>query len=191
MADLNTKKLSRSRREFLEYLINIVDYNEENKEHEVVGKEEFESYVYKKSMSNHLKEVRRSMLRTLAGKSNGSAGVDFVRTLALCMLQPVSAEIVVNDTSLMIMSWSDAVERLWYVLILCVILSFGVGILVGRNLNEIVSFVKWLKREIYYKFVYYVLGRVIVEVNRRDSLGDQEAWLNPLLRNFGGHERFQ
>ena len=57
-------------------------------------------------MSNNLKIVKRSMLRSLTGRSNGSAGIDFVRTLALGILQPVQTQLVLNETSIAVLSLS-------------------------------------------------------------------------------------
>ena len=48
VADTDTKRLTRTRRDFLMYLMGMVDLNEDENKFEKVGQTEFDNYLQKK-----------------------------------------------------------------------------------------------------------------------------------------------
>ena len=83
-ADLNTKKLCKSRRDFLLHLIGAVESGGPDGNYEMVGKNEFEAYLNKKAINASLKRVRKVVLKDLL---NGVASrVSTTTTTALTTL---------------------------------------------------------------------------------------------------------
>ena len=67
MADLGTKRLSRQRREFLMFLIGVMEMNVEGADQTFchVGEETFHEEVRKKNLAQKMKEVKKEMVCAL------------------------------------------------------------------------------------------------------------------------------
>ena len=66
VADLNTKKLTRNRRNFLMYLLGFVEEDENNGGYATVGEEEFNEFLRKKATAQRMKQVRRTLLQNFS-----------------------------------------------------------------------------------------------------------------------------
>ena len=99
VADLGAKRVTRARREFLMFLLNLVFFSNDTGKFEPVGKEEYESFRAKKAMASEMKEVRRVMLRTLADGSNWRPRVStkMVKAIAILALQREVHGFLVSD----------------------------------------------------------------------------------------------
>ena len=99
VADLGTKRLTRARREFLMYLLNLVFFSNDTGKFEPVGKEEYENFWAKKAMASDMKEVRRVMLRTLADGTSWRPRIStkMVKAITILGLQPGVQGFQVSD----------------------------------------------------------------------------------------------
>ena len=93
VADLGTKRLTKARREFLMYLIGVVELNAEGQEETFsrVGEDSFHQEMAKKMMTRRMKEVRKEMVEMLVQEtSNMSSKVPngMVKLVTLLLLQP-------------------------------------------------------------------------------------------------------
>ena len=58
IVDLGTKRLSKSRRDFLMYLIGLVEYDNISKSYVPVGEDAFNAHLQKKALGKAMKSVR-------------------------------------------------------------------------------------------------------------------------------------
>lgn len=77
VADLGTKRLTKARREFLMYLIGLVEMNAKDKEDTFtkVGEETFHKEMAKKMMTRRMKEVKREMVATMVQETSNLSSV--------------------------------------------------------------------------------------------------------------------
>ena len=95
VADLGTKRLSKLRREFLMFLIGIVELHGGGSDETFskVGEEAFNQEVAKKVMAKQMKQVKREMVSAvIEGTANLSAKIptSMVKMVTLLLLQPVA-----------------------------------------------------------------------------------------------------
>ena len=92
VSDLGTKRLSRQRREFLMYLIGILEMNAEGREDifTIVGEETFSRELEKNMLAKKMKEVKKEMVQMVFldyGRSGTKIPTNIVRAVTLLLLQ--------------------------------------------------------------------------------------------------------
>ena len=150
MADLGTKRLSRQRREFLMYLIGIMEIKFEGSEQVFcrVGEEAFHEEIRKKNLAKKMKEVKNEMICALVNDENETkikVSKPMVKMVTLLLLQPGVYGLPEGETeeNYTIEEYEGQNYKVsgWlvYTLMFLVytIVVFGVGIYVG--------YVKWKK----------------------------------------------
>ena len=94
LADLGTKRLSKARRDFLMFLIGLVEYDPNNKVYVPVGEDQFNAYLQKKALGKTMKSVRRVMVDSIV---NGVEDLPvkiskpMVKALTIMALQPIAS----------------------------------------------------------------------------------------------------
>ena len=92
MADLGAKRLSRRRREFLMYLIGIMEMQVEGSEQVFchVGEEAFHEEIRKQNLAKKMKEVKNEMICSLVNEESETKvriSKSMVKMVALLLLQ--------------------------------------------------------------------------------------------------------
>ena len=157
MADLGTKRLSRQRREFLMFLIGVMEMNVEGAEQFFchVGEETFHEEVRKKNLALKMKEVRSEMISALVEEKNETkvkVSKSMVKMVTLLLLNPgaygqqenESEENFTTDESksqiFQVMGWLTYI--LMFAIYTILVMSFGMW--VGYTKWKIIS--RWLRK---------------------------------------------
>ena len=95
VADLGTKRLTKVRREFLMYLIGLVEMDamESEEKFAKVGEESFHHEMAKKMMTRRMKEVKREMMTIMVQETSEASPKipnGMVKMVTLLLLQPVA-----------------------------------------------------------------------------------------------------
>ena len=204
LADLNTKRLSKSRREFLLYLIGAVDKADSGEETQKVGQQEFERFLERKAVSESLKHVRKVVLKDLLngtlGRNGGGASV--LATLAMLNLPRASGESAEQaqiDYEMHGMRETFATEFWWLLFFTYTGVMVAFGFLLrehGRYMvNKLYNMLEMAK----YYFMYYVRGEIILvrDFHQEDLMAEefrgmreQELAGNPLQPNIVDYDPF-
>ena len=177
LADLNTKKLSRSRREFLMFLIGQMQETTDG--FEKVGTQEFEGYLNKKIIGDSLKHARRVILKEMLNGGSwtgpGNSTTALV-TLAMLSLPRASASTLeagneVSMAMLDVREWWLATGLWW----LFVLMYTGAMVAAGYFIDRYKGLIRWKMHQLWnlVQRVYYydIRGEMIL---RREVYVERE-----------------
>ena len=159
VSDIGTKALGKKRREFLLFLLNVVNYDEAVGCYVPVGEEEYDNYLQKKAMGRQMKEVRQVMLNTVLDESmehKPKIPKSLVKTVALLALFPGVRGQALNDEvdKFMVQNFSlfDSIVVYPVFFLVYTLVIFIAGVYVGYWLSKqfyklkIESVVDWATR---------------------------------------------
>ena len=158
MADLGTKRLSRQRREFLMFLIGVMEMNVEGADQTFchVGEETFHEEVRKKNLAQKMKEVKKEMVCALVeekSETKTKISKSMVKAVTLLLLQPGAYgqqenESDENLTTSSANSRSQTNYGWWSVYILMfliyTVIVFGAGVWLGYTKWKKIS--RWMRK---------------------------------------------
>ena len=142
-AGLNTKKLSKLRRDFVMYLAGLLRPGGKDGEHVEVGKDACESYLHKKALEQDLKQVRRMVLKNLSGNCSGLMNSNLGAALAVLAIRPVNGNETLDEVTVKVIGYADA-QQLWLFILVVMVVCFAFGLLVGVFHGQVQT---WLQRK--------------------------------------------
>ena len=146
IADLGTKRLAKARRDFLMFLIGLVEYDNISKACVPVGENAFNSYLQKKAFGKTMKSVRQVMLKSLMDRVEDlplRISKLMVKAVTLMALQPLMNGARSDEFDYQVMVKHYGIVKIflkhpWFML--CYALVFMlVGIIFGYYLNVMIQ----------------------------------------------------
>ena len=161
VADLGTKRLAKARRDFLMFLIGLVEYDQNSKAYVPVGEDAFNSYLQKKAIGKTMKSVRQVMLKSLMDGVEDlpiKISKPMVKAVTIMALQPLvsGARLEEINYDLMVRHYSIAeffFERPWF-MVSYALVFVSVGIISGYYIKveihkiQLSKVLSWAKRVI-------------------------------------------
>ena len=191
MSDLGTKRLSRQRREFLMYLIGVMEMHVEGADQVFchVGEAAFNEELRKKDLAKQMKEVKSEMVRSIVEGNNTTQvkiSKSMVKMVTLLLLQPrvYGQHAEESNESYHSEKKIGGYKMGCYILVFLVytIMIFGFGIYIG--------YVKWKKVFWWHRKVKSLILRTGSQIfiekminNLQDLVGSQRVGHQKLSGN--------
>ena len=183
IADLGTKRLAKARRDFLMFLIGLVEYDQNSKAYVPVGEDAFNSYLQKIAIGKTMKSVRQVMLKSLTdGVEDLQIKVSkpMVKAVTSMALQPLvsSARLEEINYDLMVRHYTIAeffLERPWFMLSFALVFMV-MGIIIGYYLKMAIRKIELSK----------VLSWAMKVIGEKEELTFVDDWdpVNMELRQY-------
>ena len=142
IADLGTKRLAKPRRDFLMFLIGLVEYDQNSKAYVPVGEDAFNAYLQKKAIGKTMKSVRQVMLKSLMDGMEDlplKISKPMVKAVTIMALQPlVSGARLEEIDDLVVRHYTIAeffLERPLFMVFYALVFMM-VGIIIGYYIKE-------------------------------------------------------